>query len=164
MVRHRAYGFLQVPDVEAGKRLAESVLTGDGEVRLVDDFHLVAWEKLTANCAANSLTALTERRLEVLRRDDVAELALAVMTEAAAVAKADGADVRPDLPEFTIGRLRSQLPDAGTSMLYDRLAGRPLEHENLIGAVVRIGAEHQVPTPVCRVLLTLLAAVGDGSR
>ncbi len=48
-------------------------------------------------------------------------------------------------------------------MLYDRLAGRPLEHEALIGAVVRIGAEHGVPTVVSAHILPLLAAISDAA-
>lgn len=44
-------------------------------------------------------------------------------------------------------------------MLYDRLAGRPLEHEFLTGAVVRAGERHGIATPLNRMLLTLLRAV-----
>ncbi|MBX6387819.1 MAG: 2-dehydropantoate 2-reductase, partial [Frankia sp.] len=161
VIRHRAGGVMQVPDTPLAERLGERVLTG-GELRLTDDFATAAWTKLCVNSAANTLTALTGRRLEVLRRDDVAELALRIMREAVAVARADGAAVPDGLPEFTVRRLRHQPPGAGTSMLYDRIAGRPLEHEALIGAVVRIGAEHGVPTPTCATVLPLLAAISDG--
>jgi 2-dehydropantoate 2-reductase len=160
-VRHRAYGFMQLPDVEAAERLASRVFGGGGEVRLVDDFATASWTKLTINCAANSLTALTGRRLEVLRRDDVADVALALMREAVAVAHADGAQVAADLPDVTVRRLRGQPPGAGTSMYYDRAAGRRLEHDALLGAVVRIGAEHGVPTPVSCVVSALLSAIDE---
>lgn len=161
VIRHRAGGVMQVPDVPLAERLAQRVFTG-GELRLLTDFGTAAWTKLCVNTAANSLTTLTGRRLEVLRRDDVAQLALSIMYEAVAVARADGARVPDGLPEFTVRRLRGQPPGAGTSMLYDRLAGRPLEHEALIGAVVRIGAEYGVPTPTCAAVLPLLAALSAG--
>jgi 2-dehydropantoate 2-reductase len=160
VIRHRAGGVLQVPDVLLAERLAERVLTA-GEVRLTEDFATAAWTKLCVNSAANTLTALTGRRLEVLRRDDVAQLALALMAEVVAVARADGADVPDGLPAFTVRRLRGQPPGAGTSMLYDRLAGRRLEHEALLGAVVRIGAEYGVPTPTSSAVFPLLAAISD---
>ncbi|ADP82812.1 2-dehydropantoate 2-reductase [Pseudofrankia inefficax] len=160
LIRHRAGGVLQVPDVLLAQRLAERVLTA-GEVRLTEDFATAAWTKLCVNSAANTLTALTGRRLEVLRRDDIAQLALAIMAEVVAVARADGAEVPDGLPEFTVRRLRGQPPGAGTSMLYDRLAGRRLEHDALLGAVVRIGAERGVPTPTCAAVLPLLAAISD---
>jgi 2-dehydropantoate 2-reductase len=160
LIRHRAGGVLQVPDVLLAQRLAERVLTA-GEVRLTEDFATAAWTKLCVNSAANTLTALTGRRLEVLRRDDIAQLALGIMAEVVAVARADGAEVPDGLPEFTVRRLRGQPPGAGTSMLYDRLAGRRLEHDALLGAVVRIGAELGVPTPTCGAVLPLLAAISD---
>ncbi|MBL7496411.1 2-dehydropantoate 2-reductase [Frankia sp. CNm7] len=160
MIRHRAGGVIQVPDVPLAERLAERALTA-GEVRLIDDFATAAWTKLCVNSAANTVTALTGRRLEVLRRDDVAHLALAIMAETVAVSAAEGAEIPEGLPEFTVRRLRGQPPGAGTSMLYDRLAGRRLEHEALIGAVVRIGAEHGIATPTCATVLPLLAAISD---
>ncbi|WP_322779197.1 2-dehydropantoate 2-reductase [Frankia sp. Cas4] len=162
VVEHHNYGFLHVPAGALADRFAE-VLPGAGLLRPVDDFAVTAWTKLTANTAANSLTALTGRRLEVLRRADVGRLAVSIMREAVAVAHADGAAVPADLAEVTIDRLRNQPAGSGTSMLYDRLAGRPLEHEALIGAVVRIGAEHGVPTAVCAHILPLLAAISDAA-
>jgi len=164
VVRYRNYGVMQVPDNPLAERLAATVLP-PGDVRLLSDFHTAAWSKLVVNSAVNSVTALTGQRMEVLRRPDIAALAVRLMEEAVEVARADGARVPAELPEFTLRRLRGQPSGAGTSMLYDRLAGRPLEHEALIGAVVGIGAELGVPTPASAALLPLLAAISDaGSR
>ncbi|CUU53739.1 2-dehydropantoate 2-reductase [Parafrankia irregularis] len=157
VVRHLAYGVLQVPDCALGERFARVLPVGD--VRLVDDVVTAAWSKLLSNSAANSLTALTSRGLEVMRRPDVGALALAVMRETAAVGRADGARLPADAPERTLDRICNQPAGAGTSMLRDRLAGRPLEHEALIGAVVRIGEQVGVATPTCSALLPLLAAI-----
>jgi 2-dehydropantoate 2-reductase len=52
--------------------------------------------------------------------------------------------------------------EAGTSMYFDRLAGRPLEADALSGAIVAAGARHGVPTPLNGLLLTLLRATSDG--
>jgi 2-dehydropantoate 2-reductase len=46
----------------------------------------------------------------------------------------------------------------GSSMLYDRLARRPTEHDALTGAVVRFGRRVGIPTPLNDVVLALLAA------
>lgn len=161
VIRHRNYGFALVPAGPAATRLA-SVLPGD-LVRPTEDFDREAWSKLTVNAAVNSLTALTGQRIDVLRREDTGHLCLDVLRECVAVARAEGVAVDDDLPEFTLDRMRGQPAGAGTSMLYDRLAGRPLEHEALVGAVVRIGAEHGVPTPTCVVIRTLLAAISDAA-
>jgi 2-dehydropantoate 2-reductase len=88
----------------------------------------------------------------------MAELAEAILRECYAVARAEGAD----LQDGSIGPLVAsfaRLDDSGgTSMLYDRLAGRPLEHDALYGAVVRAGERHGVPTPTHRTLSALLQA------
>ena len=47
---------------------------------------------------------------------------------------------------------------SGTSMLEDRLAGRPTEHEEITGAVVRAAERHGVAAPLNQALLALLAA------
>jgi 2-dehydropantoate 2-reductase len=47
----------------------------------------------------------------------------------------------------------------GTSMLYDRLAGRPLEYEQISGVVTRLGRRHGVPTPTNQAVYALLGAL-----
>jgi 2-dehydropantoate 2-reductase len=169
VIVHRNYGYVIVPSGPPAERLAAVFASGAaasssmGIVRPTDDFATAAWSKLTSNAAVNSLTALTGQRIEVLRRDDIGTLALTLMRECVAVARADGAAVDPGLPEATLVRLRGQPPGAGTSMLYDRLAGRPLEYDALVGAVARIGAEHGVPTPASAGVLPLLAAISDAA-
>jgi 2-dehydropantoate 2-reductase len=54
-------------------------------------------------------------------------------------------------------------PEAGTSMYFDRLAGRPLEIEALTGAIVAAGDRLGVPTPLNRAFLALLRAVSDAA-
>lgn len=44
-------------------------------------------------------------------------------------------------------------------MLQDRQAGHTLEHDGLIGPVVRLGARHGIPPPTGRTLLALLDAL-----
>jgi 2-dehydropantoate 2-reductase len=49
-------------------------------------------------------------------------------------------------------------------MLEDRLAGRPTEHEEITGAVVRAGDRHGVDVPLNRAILALLAAASPAAR
>ena len=53
-------------------------------------------------------------------------------------------------------------PDTGSSMLFDRLAGRPLEHQGLTGAVVRAADRHGIDVPLNRAILALLEGL-DGA-
>jgi len=154
---------LVAPDEPAGRDFA-SVLEGTSlHVLLSDDFATLAWRKLLLNVIANPVTALTLQRQSVLRRDDVHALCLEIMAEAIAVAKADGANLTDGDAAQTMATLFSYSGDLGTSMYFDRLAGRRLEVEALTGSVVAAGARHSIPTPINRTLLTLLRAVSDAA-
>lgn len=54
--------------------------------------------------------------------------------------------------------------EAGTSMYFDRLAGRSLEADALTGAVVAAAAQHGIPTPLNQAMLTLLRAISDSAE
>ena len=110
------------------------------------------------------MTCLTLRRQEVLRRPDIHALCLSVLDEAVAVARADGAKLAADEPAQTMAKLLTFAPELGTSMYFDRLAGRPLEVEALTGAIVAAGQRLGIPTPLNGALLTLLRAVSDAAR
>ncbi len=125
------------------------------------DFKTLAWRKLLLNAAANPISALTLQRNAVFRRDDIKTLCLALLQEAAAAGRADGAQLAADEPEQSMARLLAIPPDAGSSMYFDRLAGRPLEIEALTGAVVAAGEKHDIPTPFNRMLLALARAASD---
>jgi 2-dehydropantoate 2-reductase len=87
-----------------------------------------------------------------------------VLAEAVAVARADGARIADDEPAQTMVRLLTFPPEVGTSMYFDRLAGRPLEVEALTGAIVAAGQRLGIPTPLNQALLTLLRAVSDAAE
>lgn len=125
------------------------------------DFKTLAWRKLLVNAVANPVSALTLQRNAVFRRGDVASLCLALLEEAVTVGRADGAQLATDEAAQTMARLVAIPPDAGSSMYFDRLAGRPLEIDALTGAVVEIAERHRVPTPLLRMLLTLARAASD---
>ncbi|MBO0766545.1 MAG: 2-dehydropantoate 2-reductase [Hyphomicrobiaceae bacterium] len=149
------------PDGCALAQLLEGTPIG---VQLIADFKTQAWRKLLVNAVANPVTCLTLRRQEVLRRQDIHALCLAVLEEAASVARADGAQVAPGEPAQTMAKLMTFGPELGTSMYFDRLAGRPLEVEALTGAIVAAGERLGIPTPLNGALLALLRAVSDGAN
>jgi 2-dehydropantoate 2-reductase len=153
---------LVVPDDAAG-RAAAALFDGSGlEVEAVADFATAAWEKLLTNVTANPLTALTGRTLEVLREPAVAALALDLALEAVAVARAEGTALTPKHARDIIAWLQGLPAATPSSMLQDRLAGRAMEHEGLLGPVVALGRRHGVPTPFTGAMLALLDALPVG--
>lgn len=146
-------------------RAFEALLDGTTmRVLRTADFTTRAWRKLLINAVANPITALTLQRQAVFRRDDIKALCLAILEEAATVGRADGARLMPDEADLILASLLTYPADAGTSMYFDRLAGRPFEADALTGAIVAAGERHGVPAPLNGVLLTLLHATSDGLR
>jgi 2-dehydropantoate 2-reductase len=132
-------------------------------VETADDFTTQAWRKLAVNAVAG-LMALTGRRAAMFHRADAHRLGRALAAEALAVARAEGADL-PDAVADEIMDWFADLPaDAGTSILADRQAGRPLEWDARNGVICRVGAAHGIPTPVSDVIVPLLAAASDELR
>jgi 2-dehydropantoate 2-reductase len=163
-VRYRPageYDFAVADDAD-GQAFAALLEGTPLRVLISGDFKTLAWRKLLVNAVANPVSALTLRRNAVFRREDVAALCLALLEEAAAVGRADGAQLADDEAEQSMARLTAIPPDAGSSMYFDRLAGRSLEINALTGAVVEAAERHRVPTPMLRMLLTLARSASDG--
>lgn len=160
-VRHHAYAALEVPDGALGRAFA-ALLEGSAiGVSRVADFRTTAWRKLISNVTASPITALTARRIEVMADPAVRDLAIGLARECIEVARAEGAEIPlAAAVDFVDGMARNAAgwPAFGSSMLYDRIAGRATEHEALTGAVVRIGARHGLATPLNGAMLSLLRA------
>ena len=159
-VRYRRGGEYDFAVADGADGRAFAALFADTRLRtqLSGDFKTLAWRKLLVNAVGNPVSALTLQRNAVFRRNDVAALCLALLEEAATVGRADGAQLAADEAAQTMARLTAIPPDAGSSMYFDRLAGRPLEVDALTGAVAEIAERHRVPTPLLNMLLTLARA------
>lgn len=152
---------IAVADDESGRAFAGLFAGTPMRVALSADFATLAWRKLLINAVANPITALTLQRQAVLRRPDVEELCRKILDEAVAVARAAGVPLADDEPARALSTLFTFSGELGTSMYFDRLAGRRLEVEALTGAIVAAGARDGIPTPLNGALLTLLRAIND---
>jgi 2-dehydropantoate 2-reductase len=154
---------IAVADSDCGRAFAELFAGTPLRVALSADFAALAWRKLLINAVANPITALTLQRQAVLRRPDIRELCLMILDEAVAVAGAEGVRLADDEPARALATLFTFSGELGTSMYFDRLAGRRLEVEALTGAIVAAAERHGIPTPLNRTLLTLLRAIDDAA-
>ena len=160
-VRQRDALCLSVPEGPAGEAFA--ALLGDGaDVTVGGDFAREAWRKLCAN-AVSGVMALTGRPAEIFGLHDLRAVATAMAYECAAVARAEGAPLSDQDADDVIAWIQDLPPDAGSSILTDRLAGRTLEWEARNGVIGRLGRRHGVPTPVSDTVSALLHAASDGS-
>lgn len=152
-----------VADDEPGRAFAALFAGTALRVALSDNFATLVWRKLLINAVANPITTLTLQRQAVLRRPDVRELCLEILAEAVTVARAEGVCLADDEPERALTTLFSFSGELGTSMYFDRLAGRRLEVDALTGSIVAAGERHGIATPLNRALLTLLRAIDDAA-
>jgi 2-dehydropantoate 2-reductase len=155
-VKHYDSNILFVPQGEKGKALCLLLKGSEVDCRLTDDFATVAWRKLFSNIVANAITAITMQRIEVIKDPGIRRLGRGLLEEALSVARAEGVDLPDQAVEATLQAIDQYDPRQGSSMMYDRLAGKPTEHHYLNGIVVRKGGEHSIPTPLNAKIVQLL--------
>ena len=158
-VVHRSSGFLIVADDDNGRALAELFDGTPAEIRLTADLTSSLWTKLCSNVVANGITGLTARRMEVFRSEEIGALGRLLALECLAVGRAEGAQIDDSFAEALLAGMAVMPEESGTSMLYDRLAGRPLEVDGLFGAVQRGAARHGIEVPRHDTMAALLSAV-----
>lgn len=150
-----------VPGDDPAAEFAQLFAGGELHVVQRKDFDAVAWQKILVNVVTNPITALTGRRMEVFRDGEIDVLAHTLMEEAIAAARAAGVGLTEEHVNQARDVICGLAPDTGTSMLYDRLAGRPTEHQLILGAVARTADANGVPAPAIHALLALLHALPE---
>jgi 2-dehydropantoate 2-reductase len=125
------------------------------------------WLKLWGNVAFNPISALTHGTLaDIARHPATRALTTSVMTEAQVIARKLGIEFPVSLEQRIAGA--ESVGSHKTSMLQDIEAGRPIELEALVGAVIELGRLTQTPTPhigtlyACAGLLAKTLAHGNG--
>ncbi|MGI9046739.1 MAG: 2-dehydropantoate 2-reductase [Burkholderiales bacterium] len=113
---------------------------------VLKDIRSEIWLKLWGNLSFNPVSALTHATLEQICRFPLSRsLAAAMMTEAQTIASKLGIEFRVSLEKRIAGA--EKVGAHKTSMLQDIEAGKPVEIDALVGAVVELGRLTQTPTP-----------------
>ena len=121
------------------------------------------WLKLLGNATLNPLSALTRATLaEIISSPVTSELVRTLMEEVDAVAGAVGVDVALSIEKRMAGAAATG--DHKTSMLQDLEAGRPLEVDALVGAVVELADAAGVPVPTLSVVYRLVKLLDERTR
>ena len=107
------------------------------------------WVKLLGNVAFNPISVLTRATLAQMAGDaQVAVLAREIMEEVEAVARALGLELPVTIEQRMAGA--AAVGEHKTSMLQDLEAGRPMELEAIVGAVVELGERLDISMPHTR--------------
>lgn len=142
------------------RRLSELFAEAGFKARVLTDVRSEIWLKLWGNLTFNPISALTHATLvDICRFPLTRELAAAMMTEARTIGERLGAGFRVTLERRIAGA--ESVGRHKTSMLQDVEAGKPLEIDGMLGAVVELAEVTGVEVPTLR---ALHACVGLLSR
>ena len=142
------------------RRIAETLIAAGFRCPVTTRFRHEIWVKLLGNVAFNPISALTGGTLEELvRHPDTSGLVRQVMTEAEAVAAQLGIELPISIEQRIAGA--GKVGAHKTSMLQDYEAGRPMEIEAIVGAVVELGEKLGVPMPSTAAVYACTKALGE---
>jgi 2-dehydropantoate 2-reductase len=131
------------------QRLREAFDRAGVRATVRDDILVGLWEKFLFIVAVSGVGAVHRATLGVLRANpETRELIRRAMEEVEAVARARGIHLAPDIVARTLAALDRLPADSTASMQRDIAAGRQSELEYQNGAVVRMGRESGVATPI----------------
>lgn len=115
----------------------------------------ILWSKLVRLVALACTTSAADQPIGSIRSDPEWRAALSeCLEEAAVVARAQGAAIDPAEPLAELGRAH---PELGSSMQRDLAAGRELELDAIVGAVLRAGRRHGLTCPTIARLAAQIA-------
>ncbi len=153
-----AFGELRGGVSERVTRIAEHLAplsTMDAQVS--EDIVTDMWKKLLMVATLGAVGAVSRAPVGVLRNfERTRETLLSVATEIAAVARSQGADVRPEFSANCLNVLEKLTPETSASMHRDIVRGLPSELEEQVGAVIRYGQAASVETPVLSTIYSVL--------
>jgi 2-dehydropantoate 2-reductase len=133
------------------RRIAEALSASGFRCPITARIRHEIWVKILGNVAFNPISALTGATLVQMVRDpEVSALARNMMREAEAVATQLGLELPISIEQRMAGA--EKVGEHKTSMLQDLEAGRPLELEAVVGAVLELGERMNLPMTHTRVV------------
>jgi len=139
---------------ERCRRIAEALIPGGLRCPISPRFRHEIWVKLLGNVAFNPASVLTGATLvKMAQHPEVSQLVRQIMAECEAVAAKLGLELPISIDQRMAGA--EKVGEHKTSMLQDLEAGRPLEIEAVVGAVVELGEKLGVAMPATRAVYAL---------
>jgi 2-dehydropantoate 2-reductase len=143
----------------------EKALSRPGiQVKVSDNIVETLWSKLVSvGSVGTTMTATRATLPEVFAMPDGEATIRTVMQEIIAVGKAHGMQFKPGIVDEKVAGIKAEADSFRSSLQYDLEHGRPLELDDLLGAVVRKGHEKGIPVPGSAALVTTLQKFKHGA-
>jgi 2-dehydropantoate 2-reductase len=136
-------------DAERASRVVAALESGGFAATVASPVRPEIWKKLILNAATLPTAALTGMNAGALvAHEQMRELVAETAREATAVARALGYDISADERVDAILSLLEKAGPTRASMLQDFEAGRPIELDSIVGAVIELAKLRGVPVPI----------------
>lgn len=143
------FGELDNRQTERTRRLLEAFQRAGVKAEVPSDIQVAMWEKFIFVAPYGGVGAVTRAPAGVIRNlPETRRMVERAVREILSVARARCVALDDPVVEKTMGLLDGLDPDSTTSLQRDIIAGRPSELEAWNGAVVRLGLEAGVETPL----------------
>jgi 2-dehydropantoate 2-reductase len=148
---------------ERCRRIAETLIGAGLRCPITTRIRHDIWVKILGNVAFNPISALTgATMIQMVRDPEVSALIRNVMQEAEMVASRLGMELPISIEQRIAGA--EKVGEHKTSMLQDLEAGRPLELEPVVGAVLELGERLSIPMPYTRTVYACTKMLSDCRR
>lgn len=172
VIRHAAAApFIMLGELDRrvtprAERLRDALRSAGVKTDIPPDIHKSMWSKFVFISPLSGVGAVTRVPIGVFRSvPESRQMLVEAVDEVVAVAKAKGVQIDDDIAAKTMQRYDELSSDSTSSLQRDVMAGKPSELEAQLGAVVRLGKQTGVSTPVHRFLYhALLPAEGEARK
>jgi len=152
-----AFGELDNRPSERTRLLQEAFSRAGVKCEIPDDIHRSMWEKFLFIASFSAVAAVTRAPAGIIRSvSETRQMLKEAMREIVTVALARGVSLSADAMDSTMAFIDGLAPAATASMQRDIMDGRPSELSEQAGAVVRLGREAGVDTPLYSALYSSL--------
>ena len=143
--------------------LADACMRAGFGARVSEAIEIDLWSKFARLSVFSGMTAVTRSTIGVLRSDpELLAMLTAACQETIRVGRANGVALPATLLDEIVQMVHALPAHAKASMLEDLERGRRLELPWLSGAVVRLGRQAQVTTPIHSFIATVLKPHANG--
>jgi 2-dehydropantoate 2-reductase len=133
------------------RQIAEALIASGLRSPITTRLRHEIWVKVLGNASLNPVSALTHATIVQMVRDSgVCSVIRSIMEEVEAVSNKLGMELPISIDQRIAGA--EKVGEHKTSMLQDLEAGRPMELEALVGAVVELGERVGLPMTVTRTI------------
>ena len=144
------------------RRIAEALIASGLRCPVTTRIRNEIWVKVLGNASLNPVSALTRATVAQMVRDaGVCSVIRSIMQEVEAVSRKLGMELPVTIDQRIAGA--EKVGEHKTSMLQDLEAGRPMELEALVGAVVELGERVGLPMSCTRTVYSCAKLLAESA-